>query len=301
MPAPGGPVTGNPGGTGGGSSFLKRLFGARVPEPPGDPVPGIGGYDYPPGPAGQTGYPGSTSARRTNSALARKNMGPPPGQTGSFGGGIGTPNVPVTAQQQHRQDQAGEFHGGLPKGGSSAATFVGRQYQDTEHRYRPVHGHPEQIPVRNTMYVQGNLPGAPASSGPMGTSVPAGPNRYVAVEGEFTSFYEALERKIPYDAKGRGTPVPGQGRNVRGAILDGIRFGLSPPVMVPQRQGYGTARTRQGNRPTVFSEPPPWSARFYDTTAATGGPDQAGTAAPVQQVYVSPAVPRQGGSWRRGG
>ena len=299
MPAPRGPVYGNPMGTGGGSGILKRLFGPRVTPVPGDPVPGIGGYDYPPGPAGQTGYPGSTSARRTNSQLARKNMG------GSYprGGGTGTPNNPVGAQQAHRQDQPGEFHGGLPAGGSSAATFVGPQYQDTERRYRPQHEHPAQITVRNSMFVQGNVPGAPASSGPMGTSVPAGPNRYVMPEGAATSFYEALERKIPYTAKGRGAPSsPHQPRHIRGAVLDGIRFSLSPPILVPQRSGYGTARTRQGNRPTIFEEPPPWSARFYDTTAATGGPDQAGTAAPVAAVYVSPSVPRgQGRSYRRGG
>ena len=74
----------------------------------------------------------------------------------------------------------------------------------------------------------------------------------------------------------------------------------APPVFQPQRSGYGTARTHQRNRPTIFTEPAPWTANFYDTTAATGGPDTPGTPAAVQNVYVSPAATRRT-SWRRGG
>jgi hypothetical protein len=280
------------------AGFLGRLLGAQQQsEAASDPVPGIGGYIYPPGPVGATGYPGSTSSRRINPQLARKNAG-----RGVTGGGIGAPNNPVQAQQAHRQDVAGEFHGGLPIRDSSSATYVGPQYQESEVRSKPRLSQGVPGPnVRNTWFQQGNVPGAPASSGPMGTSVPAGPNRFVwgGVNGG-VEINEALERKIPYAPKGRGNPVPAAGKNVRAATLDGIRFTMPPPVMVPQRDGYGTARRNQGNRPTVFTEPAPWSAQFYDTTSATGGPDSPGTAAPVPSVYVSPSVPRSN-NWRRGG
>lgn len=48
------------------AGLIAALFGgkSRPPEPT-DPSPGIGGYSLPRGPAGQSGFPGSTSATRT--------------------------------------------------------------------------------------------------------------------------------------------------------------------------------------------------------------------------------------------
>jgi hypothetical protein len=46
------------------AGLIARLFGGRSRPPDPNPLPGIGGYSMPPGPAGQTGYPGSTSATR---------------------------------------------------------------------------------------------------------------------------------------------------------------------------------------------------------------------------------------------
>lgn len=48
------------------AGLIAALFGGRR-RPPVDtnPLPGIGGYRMPPGPAGQTGFPGSTSTTRT--------------------------------------------------------------------------------------------------------------------------------------------------------------------------------------------------------------------------------------------
>lgn len=55
---------------------IRALFGGRSrPEETTNPVPGIGGYAMGPGPAGQSGFPGSTAATRTmrgrNARLAK--------------------------------------------------------------------------------------------------------------------------------------------------------------------------------------------------------------------------------------
>ena len=47
------------------AGLIARLFGGQVRPPDPDPLPGLGGYDLPPGPTGAGGYPGSTSATRT--------------------------------------------------------------------------------------------------------------------------------------------------------------------------------------------------------------------------------------------
>lgn len=47
------------------AGLIQALFGGRPKPPDPNPLPGIGGYDMPPGPAGQTGFPGSTSQTRT--------------------------------------------------------------------------------------------------------------------------------------------------------------------------------------------------------------------------------------------
>lgn len=49
------------------AGLIRALFGGKPrPEVNTNPLPGIGGYRMPPGRAGQTGYPGSTAATRTN-------------------------------------------------------------------------------------------------------------------------------------------------------------------------------------------------------------------------------------------
>lgn len=48
------------------AGLIAKLFGGRSRPPDPNPLPGIGGYSMPPGPAGQTGFPGSTSATRVN-------------------------------------------------------------------------------------------------------------------------------------------------------------------------------------------------------------------------------------------
>ena len=58
------------------AGMIKALFGGRArPEDTTNPAPGIGGYAMGAGPAGQTGFPGSTGATRTmrgrNARLAK--------------------------------------------------------------------------------------------------------------------------------------------------------------------------------------------------------------------------------------
>jgi len=48
------------------AGLIARLLGGKPQHRAGvDPVPGQGGYQLPPGPAGQTGFPGSTAQTRT--------------------------------------------------------------------------------------------------------------------------------------------------------------------------------------------------------------------------------------------
>ena len=52
------------------AGLIAALFGGKSRQPvETNPLPGIGGYQLPPGPAGQTGFPGSTSQTRTNRGL----------------------------------------------------------------------------------------------------------------------------------------------------------------------------------------------------------------------------------------
>ncbi len=47
------------------AGLIARLFGGQTRPPDTEPAPGLGGVSMPPGPAGQSGFPGSTSSTRT--------------------------------------------------------------------------------------------------------------------------------------------------------------------------------------------------------------------------------------------
>lgn len=86
----------------------------------------------------------------------------------------------------------------------------------------------------------------------------------------------------------REMPYGGRGNGARGAQLNGHRFyatGQDQQFWNAGQGNYGIARERGGRRPVAFQEPAPWTANFYDTTAAVQGGDAA--QAP-QAVYVSP-------------
>lgn len=47
------------------AGLIAALFGGKSRPPDPDPLPGLGGVSLPPGPSGETGFPGSTSRTRT--------------------------------------------------------------------------------------------------------------------------------------------------------------------------------------------------------------------------------------------
>lgn len=93
----------------------------------------------------------------------------------------------------------------------------------------------------------------------------------------------------------REMPYGGRGNGARGADLNGQRYyatGQSDQFWNAGQGQFGIARQRgAGNkRPVAFTQPAPWSAQFYDTTADVGTQD-APNPNPAQQpqgIYVSP-------------
>ncbi len=121
------------------AGLIAALFGGKPRhEDIARPVPGIGGYAMGPGPAGQSGYPGSTSATRTmrgrNARLARVRSDTNTGWESGLGSETvtqqssyraethgsriqsprDTPTVttPLGQLRQNMRGQAGEFYGG---------------------------------------------------------------------------------------------------------------------------------------------------------------------------------------------
>lgn len=121
------------------AGLIRALFGGRDrPEDTTNPVPGIGGYAMGPGPAGQSGYPGSTAATRTmrgrNARLAKVRSDTNTGWESGLGSETitqqasyraedhgsrivsprDTPEVttPKGQLRQNMQGEQGEFYGG---------------------------------------------------------------------------------------------------------------------------------------------------------------------------------------------
>lgn len=89
------------------AGLIAALFGGkqRPGGTPGDPLPGQGGYQLAPGPAGQTGFPGSTAQTRTlrgNNPRAAKVR-----SDTNFGFDQALSQTPQTRQEAYRGDVAG--------------------------------------------------------------------------------------------------------------------------------------------------------------------------------------------------
>jgi hypothetical protein len=106
----------------------------------------------------------------------------------------------------------------------------------------------------------------------------------------------------------REMPYAGRGNGARGADLNGQRYyatGQETQFWNAGQGDYGIARQRgEGNkRPVAFTQPAPWTANYYDTTASVGtatDPNQN----PAQQpssVYTSPGGLRASNSTGRTG
>ena len=261
------------------------FFTKTRPDP--DPNPGIGGYDYPRGPYGATGYRGSTSDVRNNPPAAESKLA--------------NDYVPRRSRQRWHTfaEQQARFNTD-----NWDVTFHPERVRDTETRDHTVisAGTPGGENVRNSRY-RGGLQAQPGTARRYKSAPNPGmgkpqtitqDSRYVfnGVNGGLDIHQDTLvNRRMPYTGQDgyRGNLRHARG-GIRGAVNDGTRFFQGPPVLVSQGGAYGEeTRGKNRHRPTLFSEPAPWTSRYYDTTRNTGTPGNAGTESQVQtMVHVSP-------------
>jgi hypothetical protein len=315
---------------------IARLLGG-TPDP-NRPGAGEGGYTYPRGPMGQTGYPGSApQAPPTKSQVpgdGDRKLGPPrrvrhranitisaPDDVigPEDGGGQGL-QQDVTANQQAWAAQPPRAPSGQPQQPPAIITGTGteadRDYTTVRHIAATAPqlgtGIPGNQNQRNSRYYGGRqaaagLPSSPAynGGGPFPAPVQpdldpvaeAGENRFVYQGGGVQSW--EVERDIPLRVHARPAAYTGAPSN-RGADLSGERAfwtGL-PEIQVNAGAGKYGQRKKEGplHRPTTFRQPAPWSANFYDTSAA----EQQGTQKQAaDMVYVSPAPARSAVNGRR--
>ncbi len=333
------------------AGLIARLKQRREPDPYDPHLAGIGGYGEGPGPAGENGFPGSTSATRTlRGAGPREAKVESDTNTGFDQGFEGTQvfrggrtwseghrnprDTPFTPTPQPRavgslRRNPGEWFGGLPMRSDQvapadhviganplegAAAAGGHSTYDTEtprtSRQPDISGSvPGSANVRNE-YAQRyrNPPGqlhsyasAPRHDVPRGQLAEPGngggrrgfsvpvmvPSRWLWPGGGVQTW--SVQRQMPYSGRGDGA---------RGADLNGTRYYESgPPVAVNAGLGaYGVARLRGPNhRPVSFTEPAPWSAQYYDTTASVGTTEAPGPGGQAPgAVYTSPDLGRGG-------
>jgi hypothetical protein len=100
-------------------------------------------------------------------------------------------------------------------------------------------------------------------------------------------------------------PYAGRGDGARGANLNGQRYyatGQADQFFNAGMGDYGIRRISGGgvSRPVSFTEPAPWTANFYDTTAEVGTTAAPGAnAQSPNMVYVSPSGGRASNSTGR--
>lgn len=305
--------------------YAKRRTGLKARTPRvAVPLPGIGGYDYPRGPYGATGFPGSTPAsprthqqdsggrddrqltvtgiqaewallpaRRPDGTpaqpLARskaRSTGPERRSAPVIGGAPGSQNVRNTIAQRYKA-APGLVRGyrPAPNPGKTGARLNGpAQY----HPGTIVHGHPDGKPV----------PGMDANTGPSAAVIVQ--SRYVSAEGSQEGY--AMDRPLMFSKGGTPAPYPDSwvrstgNHHLRGGRLTGQRyFGA---IRDQQRIGlpsdsYGIARARgPRHRPVAFTPPAPWTANYRDSPA----PEEPAS----DMIHVSPSRPARGRSVRRG-
>jgi len=269
------------------------MFGLRK-QPVSDPEPGIGGYEYPRGPSGETGYDGSTSATRENPPAAESRLhdnysGSQPRRRWQS---IATQqarfnqdnwDIPVNPDSVRSTEQRnhGAVSGGVPGGENQRNTVYrgGRQAQPgAAHSY---HAAPNAS--------EGKQRGFGATE----TVTQVSRYKFGGQSGGLDLYQDTLSaRRMPYSGQSgyRGNLRHARG-GVRGAVNDGTRYFQTPNTGVGKQGGsYGAPiRGQQRHRPTIYREPAAWSGRFYDTTAETGTPSRRGAHTQVQDaVLVSP-------------
>ena len=355
------------------AGLIARLFGGgRTSDTePAEPARGIGGYTAGPGPANQSGFPGSTTQTRTFPGRNPTNLTPRSGdwttiksttnygftqqmgtapevRQSSYRGDTQNPVAPTQSprktsavvlpqtlmrQQMQRNSNAEFFGGPMLKTGpgndtaggqplSAAAAAGGHSAIQTttplSHAQFTISGNvPGSQDVRNT-YAQRykNKPGQvhdylsapradqaqvnPGGQATDGNVHPSAVVQPIAAQNRFnhegvTSW--AVLREMPYGGRGNGA---------RGADLNGQRYyatGQETQFWNAGQGDYGVARLEGGDvkRPVAFTQPAPWTANFYDTTADVGTLDNPNTS-PAQQpqaVYTAPGGLRASNSTGR--
>ena len=306
----------------------KRRHGLKAKSPrPGVPLPGLGGYDYPRGPFGATGFPGSTHAAphtHTQTAQGRKDRQLtttgnqaewailPPRRPG------GDPSQPTARSVTHHE--TGAEHrmtpviGGSP-GSQNVRNQVAQRYKAVPGQVRAYRASPN--PGKTGARLNGPSqyhPGQAVYGDPDGKPVPGMasqpgsapmvdvPSRYVSLEGSQEGY--AMNRRMLFAKGGTPAPYPSSytrftgNQHLRGGRLTGQRyFGDKKDqqqIGLPS-DAYGIARARgPRHRPVQFTQPGPWTANYYDTLL----PDDGNQAADM--IHVSPSRPRAGRAVRRG-
>jgi hypothetical protein len=244
------------------AGLIAALFGGKSrPQDNTNPAPGIGGYAMGPGPAGQSGYPGSTAATRTmrgrNARLAMvrsdTNTGWESGlgsdtvtQQGSYradthGSRIVSPRdtptvtVPKGQLRQNMQSTEGEFYGGpMQRTGPRNNTAGGNPMTPAAR----AGGHSQRDTTTPWTRAQYPIGGdAPGSSNVRNTIA----QRYRNVPGQAHTYRSA--------ARADQAPVLSRGQNADGNVKPDL---ASQEVTVPSRfvmQGAQTGWSIQRRMP----------------------------------------------------
>ena len=226
------------------AGLIRALFGGKSRPEDTNPAPGIGGYAMGPGPAGQSGYPGSTAATRTmrgrNARLAKVRSDTNTGWESGLG------SATITQQAAYRA----ETHGSKvvsPRSTPTVTTPKGQLRQNMQSTPGEFYGGPMQHtgPGNNTA---GGTPMTPASrvgghsqrdtttawtkaQYPIGGEAPGSQNvrnqiaqRYKAVPGQVRTYKSA--------ARADQTPVLSAGQAASGNVKADL---ACQDVSVPSR------------------------------------------------------------------
>jgi hypothetical protein len=313
-------------------TYSKRRTGLKTRTPRvAVPLPGIGGFDYPRGPFGETGFPGSTPAsRRVHQQDGGGRKDRQLTVTGNHAEWVllptrranGTPRQPFA--RTHRGEQSipgmGEtgperretpLIGGAPGSANVRNTYAQRYKARPElvRAYQPA-PNPGKTGARLDAPSQYH-PGVMVHGHPDGKPVPGmdanpGPppsvtvqSRYVSAEGAQEGY--AMNRPLMF-ARGGVAPYPDTSErstgnhHLRGGRLTGQRyFGA---IRDQQRIGlpsdsYGISRARgPRHRPVGFTPPEPWTANYQDSAP--------GEEPASDMIHLSPYRPPRGRAVRRG-
>lgn len=311
----------------------KRRAGLKKRTPrAGVPLPGVGGYDYPRGPFGATGFPGSTPASprthtetRPDGARGLRQLTPGENQAEWVAlparRANGTPRQPYarTHRGEHTGAWAGETGperretpviGANAPGSQNVRNSVAQRYKarpELTRAYQPA-PNPGKTGARLDAPSQYH-PGTFVRGHPDGKPVPGmdanpGPPPSVTVQSRFVS-HEGAQEDYAVDrpmlfTKG-GTPAaypPGYQGNehIRGARMTGQRYfgAIAHQQQIGlETDAYGLSRARgPRHRPVSFQQPAPWTANYYDQAPAGD--------TPADMIRQSPARPRSRRSVRRG-